>query len=60
MHEEGYNDLMEEDGIYGVSGVLIDGGKWYLQCVGCDVGSFVEYRSRDTGKMDGLCVFVKM
>ena len=41
MHEDEYGDFMEEGGIYGALGVLIDGGKWYLQCVGCNVGSFV-------------------
>ena len=40
-HEDGYKDLMEEDGTYDTSGVLIDGGKWYLQCVWCVVGPFV-------------------
>ena len=33
---------MEEGVTYGASSVLLDGGKWYLLCVGCDVGSFVE------------------
>ena len=39
-YEEEYEDLME-GGTYGASGKLIDGGKWYLQSVRCDVGSFV-------------------
>ena len=34
--------LMEESSTNGASGVLIDGGKWYLWCVRCDMGSFVE------------------
>ena len=42
VHEDGYKDLMEEGGNYGAWGVLIDGEKWYLQCIRCDVGSFVE------------------
>ena len=42
MHEEGYEDLIEEGGTDGASGVLIDGEKWGLWCVGYDVGSFVE------------------
>ena len=41
MHEDGYKDLMEEGGTNSASGVLIDGGKWYLRCVGCVAGSFV-------------------
>ena len=41
VHEDGYKDLMEEGGTYGASGELIDGRKWYLQCVRCVVGSFV-------------------
>ena len=34
-------DLLVEDGTYGVLGVLIDGEKWYLRCVGYVVGLFV-------------------
>ena len=41
MHGGGYKDLMEEGGTYSASGMLFDGGKWYLRCVGCVVGSFV-------------------
>ena len=42
MHEDGYKDLMEEDGTYSASGVLIDGRKCYLQYAGCIVWSFVD------------------
>ena len=42
VHEDGYKDLMEEDGTYSASCMLFDGGKWYLQCVGCIVGLVVE------------------
>ena len=41
MHDDGYKDLTEEGGTHGALGVLIDRGKWYLRCIGCDVGSFV-------------------
>ena len=37
MHEDGYKDLMNDDGTYDASGVLIDGGKWDLRCFGCVV-----------------------
>ena len=40
-YEDGYRDLMEKGGTYNVSVALNDGGKWYLRCVGCVVGSFV-------------------
>ena len=33
---------MEEDGTDSASGVLFDGGKWYLQCVECVEGGFLE------------------
>ena len=62
MDENGYKDLMEEDGTYGASVVLMDGGKWYLQCVGCVMGSIMGIFRSGLGidKMDGLCVWVKM
>ena len=41
VHEEGYRDLMEKVGTYSAFCELIDGGKWYLVCIVCDVGSFV-------------------
>ena len=41
LYEHGYKDLMVEGGTYGASGVLIDGGKGYLECIGCVMGSFV-------------------
>ena len=41
VHEDGYKDLTEEGCTYRALGVLIDGGKWYLHCVKCIVGSFV-------------------
>ena len=41
MHGDGYKNLIEEDGTYGVLGMLFDGGKWYLRCIGCVVGLFV-------------------
>ena len=34
--------LMEENGTYGASGVLFNGGKWYLRYFGCVVGLFVK------------------
>ena len=55
---------MEEDGAYGALGVLFDGEKWYLQCVGCVVGSFVGRgifsSGGGTGKIIALCVWVEM
>ena len=41
VHGDGYKDLMEEDGTYSALGVLFDGGKWFLPCVGCAVRLFV-------------------
>ena len=38
------NGLMEENGSYGASGVLFNGGKWYLRYFGCVVGLFVNRR----------------
>ena len=40
VHGDGYKDLMKEDGTYGALGVLFDGGKWYLWCIGCVVTLF--------------------
>ena len=37
MLGDGYKCLMEESGIYRASGELFNGGKCYLQCVGCVV-----------------------
>ena len=61
VHGDGYKDLMEEGDTYGALGVLFNGGKWYLQCVGCAVGSFVGGISSKCGigKMDGLFVWVE-
>ena len=48
---------MEEGGTYSALGVLFDGGKWYLVCGGCVVGSFEGGSSgAGIGKIDGLCV----
>ena len=41
VYEDTYKDLMEEGATYSASGVVIDGGKWYLQCINCVVESFV-------------------
>ena len=41
VHGDEYKSLMEEDSTYSSSGVLIDGWKWYSQCVGCVVGGFL-------------------
>ncbi len=42
VHGDEYKDLMEEDGTYSPSGVLFNGGKWYLPCVGCVMGLFLK------------------
>ena len=34
--------LVEENGIYGSLGVLLNGWKWYLRYFGCAMGLFVK------------------
>ena len=41
VHGDGYDDLKEEDDIYDMVGVFLDGGKWYLGCVRYVVGLYV-------------------
>ena len=58
--------LMEENGTYGASGVLFNGGKCYLKYFGCFVGLFVKGRvgffSKEVGigMVVRLCVWVEM
>ena len=47
VHGDGYKDLMEEDGSYSASGMLFNGGKWYLRYVGCIVGVICEVGVED-------------
>ena len=60
---------MEESDTYGASGVLVEGGNWYLRLARCNVGSFVcvcvcafFFNRIRVGidKMDGLCVWVEV
>ena len=63
VHGDGYKDLTENEVTYGASGVLFDGGKWYLRCVGYVVMLFVAKifsGGGGIGKMDGLCGWVEM
>ena len=41
VHRDGYKYLMGDNGTHGASGVLFDGRKWYLWCVGCVLLLFV-------------------
>ena len=60
VHEDGYKYLMEESGIYSVSGVLFDEGKWYLRCIRGVVSLVGGILSSGgcIGKVDGLCIWV--